>query len=99
MADVIKCKDCKYLKRWRTLEQAEKFGQVYECELDVITCPSPDDYCSKAKVKETSTTITQIRCPYCHAYWKNVSIPKDIWDHGKFICSKCGEYLTRQEEE
>lgn len=99
MSDVIKCKDCIYLEAWRSSEIAEKYGQLYSCSLGVITDPSSDDYCSKAKAKETSTIITQISCPNCNSYWINISVPKDIWDHGKFICPKCGEYLTRQEEE
>lgn len=100
MADIIRCKDCKHCEAWRSNpEVIEKYGQIYECSLLVITNPSPDDYCSKAERKETSTMITRIWCPYCHTYWKNISIPKDIWDHGDFICSNCGEYLTRQEEE
>jgi hypothetical protein len=52
MSDIIKCKDCKYFECWRTPEQAEKFGQIYECEKYVITNPSPDDYCSKAEKME-----------------------------------------------
>ena len=54
MPDIIKCKDCKYLQRWRTPEQAERFGQVYECEKLILSCPEPDDYCSKAERKEVS---------------------------------------------
>ena len=99
MGGIIKCKDCKYLEKWRTPERSEQFGHLYVCTKLVISGPSPDDYCSKAEKKETSDLITQLRCPYCNTYWKNVSIPKDIWDHGEFICSNCGEYLTRQEEE
>ena len=99
MSDIIKCKDCKYLNAWRTSEGAEKYGQIYECSKLVITNPSPDDYCSKAEAKETSTMITRIMCPDCLAYWKNISVPKDIWYNGTFRCPKCGEYLTRQEEE
>ena len=53
MSDIIKCKDCKYCERWRNPEQAEKFGQIYECHLLVITNPSPDDYCSKAEKAES----------------------------------------------
>ena len=50
MKDSIKCKDCKYLQRWQTPEQAEQ----YDCSLEVLLCPSPDDYCSKAERKEVS---------------------------------------------
>ena len=52
MADIIRCKDCKYLERWRYSEDAKKNGQLYYCSLLVITNPSPDDYCSKAERKE-----------------------------------------------
>lgn len=53
MPDIIKCKDCKHLQTWRSNpEVIEKYGQIYECGLLVITNPSPDDYCSKAERKE-----------------------------------------------
>lgn len=52
MVTPVKCKDCKYFNAWRTSEGAEKYGQIYECSKLVISCPSPDDYCSKAKRKE-----------------------------------------------
>lgn len=52
MSDIVKCKDCKYFEQWRSLESEEKYGQLYSCSLLVITDPSPDDYCSKAKKKE-----------------------------------------------
>ena len=52
MKDCIKCKDCKYFQIWRTPEQAEKYGQVYECSKLVLSNPSPDDYCSRAIKKE-----------------------------------------------
>lgn len=54
MKDCIKCKDCKFFNAWRTSEGAEKHGQIYECSKLVISCPSPDDYCSKAERKEVS---------------------------------------------
>lgn len=52
MKDCIKCKDCKFFNAWRTLEGAEKHGQIYECSKLVLSSPSPDDYCSKAIKKE-----------------------------------------------
>lgn len=53
MKDCIKCKDCKYFQRWRhDPEVIKKYGQLYECSKLVISCPSPDDYCSKAIKKE-----------------------------------------------
>lgn len=52
MKDFVKCRDCKYFNAWRTSEGAEKHGQIYECSKLVISCPSPDDYCSKAEKKE-----------------------------------------------
>lgn len=54
MADIIRCKDCKSFQKWRTPEQAEKFGQEYDCEKEILTCPGPDDYCSKAERKEVN---------------------------------------------
>lgn len=53
MPDIIKCKECKYFNAWRTLEGAEKHGQIYECSKLVITNPSPDDHCSKAESEES----------------------------------------------
>lgn len=82
MPDIIKCKDCKYLQRWRTPEQAEKFGQIYECEKLILSCPEPDDYCSKAKIKEEKS-----------GKWIPVSerLPKKS---GKYWCTFGGTNLT-----
>ena len=52
MDDIIKCKDCKYLERWRTPERSEQFSYLYVCGKYVISSPSSDDYCSKAERKE-----------------------------------------------
>lgn len=53
MADILKCKDCKYLQKLRFPEQViKKYGQIYECGLDAMPDPTPDDYCSRAKRKE-----------------------------------------------
>ena len=52
MKDFVTGRDCKYFNAWRTSEGAEKHGQIYECSKLVISCPSPDDYCSKAIKKE-----------------------------------------------
>lgn len=57
MPDIIKCKDCKYFNAWRTSEGAEKYGQIYECSKLVISCPSPDDYCSKGERKELEEEV------------------------------------------
>ena len=52
--DIIKCKDCKHFEAWRhNPEVIEKYGQLYNCSLLILTCPSPNDYCSKAERKET----------------------------------------------
>ena len=67
MADIIKCKDCKYFNAWRTLEGAEKHGQIYECSKLVISCPSPDDYCSKAeKIERRLNNCWCNTCEYKH---------------------------------
>lgn len=51
--DIIKCKDCKHFEAWRhNPEVIEKYGQLYNCSLLILTCPSPNDYCSKAERKE-----------------------------------------------
>lgn len=69
MKDCIKCKDCKHFKMWRTSEQAEQFGQEYECSLEVLLCPSPDDYCSKAEKKEERLICNSCRKRYgCRHY-------------------------------
>lgn len=69
MKDFVTCRDCKYLKKWRTPEQAEQFGQIYECEIDVLTIPSPDDYCSKAIKKKERLICNSCRKKYgCRHY-------------------------------
>lgn len=47
--EIIRCKDCKYVTRWRSKESARKFGQIYECRRGVFTVPKPDDFCSYAE--------------------------------------------------
>lgn len=79
MADIIRCKDCKHFEKWRTSESAKRFGQVYECELCVITSPSPDDYCSKAKRKEENIPLQEMRDK------ENLEIKKEIEDLSKRI--------------
>ena len=49
--EITRCKDCKYLQKWRSEESAKKFGQIYECARNVFDCPKPDDYCSWAERK------------------------------------------------
>jgi len=79
MSDIIKCKDCKYFECWRTPEQAEKFGQIYECEKYVITNPSPDDYCSKAEKVERHSNNNHC-CNTCE------------FKHLESECLGCAEY-------
>jgi hypothetical protein len=50
--EIIRCKDCKHLKKWRSEESAKKFGQIYECARNVFDCPKPEDFCSRAERKE-----------------------------------------------
>lgn len=47
--EIIRCKDCKYLRKWRSEESAKKFGQIYECARNVLDCPKPEDFCSMAE--------------------------------------------------
>ena len=47
--EIIHCKECKFLQKWRSEESAKKFGQIYECLRDVLISPLPDDFCSKGK--------------------------------------------------
>ena len=49
---VVRCKDCKHVRKWRSEESAKKFGQVYECALGVLACPDPNDFCSYGERKE-----------------------------------------------
>lgn len=44
--EIIRCKDCKYLLKWRSEESARKFGQLYECAKGVLMVPVPEDFCS-----------------------------------------------------
>lgn len=50
--EVIHCKDCKHLQKWRSEESAKKFGQIYECARNVFDCPKPEDFCSHAERKQ-----------------------------------------------
>ena len=47
--EIIRCKDCKYIQKWRSEESAKKFGQIYECARNVLNCPKPEDFCSHAE--------------------------------------------------
>lgn len=47
--EIIRCENCKHIQKWRSEESAKKFGQIYECARDVLACPKPDDFCSKAE--------------------------------------------------
>lgn len=49
---VVRCKDCKHVRKWRSEESAKKFGQVYECVKSIIPCPDPDDFCSLGKCRK-----------------------------------------------
>ena len=47
--EIITCKDCKHLQKWRSEESAKKFGQIYACARNVFNCPKPEDFCSFAE--------------------------------------------------
>ena len=47
--EIIRCKDCKHIQKWRSEESAKKFGQIYECARNVLNCPKPEDFCSRAE--------------------------------------------------
>jgi hypothetical protein len=47
--EVVRCKDCKHIQKWRSEESAKKFGQIYECAGGVLNCPKPEDFCSHAE--------------------------------------------------
>ena len=47
--EIIRCKDCKHFRKWRSEESAKKFGQIYGCARNVFDCPKPEDFCSKAE--------------------------------------------------
>ena len=50
--EVIRCKECKHLHKWRSEESAKKFGQIYTCAKDVLNCPKPEDFCSRPERKQ-----------------------------------------------
>lgn len=50
--EIVRCKDCKHIQKWRSEESAKKFGQIYECARNVLNCPKSDDFCSYAERKE-----------------------------------------------
>jgi len=52
VVSVVRCRDCKYVRKFRSEESAKKFGQVYECAKYIISCPNPDDFCSYGERKE-----------------------------------------------
>lgn len=102
MSGILKCKDCKYLLEMRSPESAKKYGQIYECNLGVMSNVTPDDYCSKAKpwpIIERTISDTKVRCPYCNTVWENINIPDEIWNSSSFMCPFCGKYLVRVSEE
>lgn len=47
--EIIRCKDCKHLQKWRSEESAKEFGQIYACARNVFDCPKPEDFCSFAE--------------------------------------------------
>ena len=47
--EIIRCKDCKHVRKCRSEESANKFGQIYECASGVLVCPEPEDFCSHAE--------------------------------------------------
>ncbi len=49
---VVRCRDCKHVRKWRSEESAKKFGQIYECARGVLACPDPNDFCSYGERKE-----------------------------------------------
>lgn len=49
---IVRCKDCKHLQKWRSEESAKKFGQIYECARNVLNCPKSEDFCSCAERRE-----------------------------------------------
>ena len=51
--EIIRCKDCRYVRRWRDDESAKKFGQIYECVKEVFLNPKEDNFCSKAERRGT----------------------------------------------
>lgn len=56
--DIMRCKDCKYLEKWRTLERDGQISHLYLCRKYVISNPSLDDYCSKAEKREEVSNET-----------------------------------------
>lgn len=105
MTDYIKCKDCKYFEKWRHSDDViRKYGQIYSCELLVITDPSPGDYCSKAKEKEKPKTSHWIRvdknmyscsnCGHCFSIK-----PEDNTIKEYKICPNCGVRMESEEKE
>lgn len=52
VAEVVRCKDCKYFAKWRSEDSAKRFGKVYECRRNILIVPKVDDYCSKGERKD-----------------------------------------------
>lgn len=51
-SEIVRCKDCKHIQKWRSEESAKKFGQIYECARNVLNCPKSEDFCSCAERRE-----------------------------------------------
>lgn len=47
--EIIRCKDCKHLQKWRSEESAKRSGQIYTCARNVFSFPKPEDFCSFAE--------------------------------------------------
>lgn len=69
---MIHCKDCAYLTSWgRPPEVVAKYGQAYECRIGVLSCPNPNDFCSKAEAIQKCNKCGKIFdvfpnfCPNC----------------------------------
>ena len=50
--EIVRCGDCKHVRRWRSEEAAQKSGQVYDCAQGVFLAPRADDFCSKGERKK-----------------------------------------------
>lgn len=57
--EIIRCEDCKHVRKWGSEESAKKFGQVYECARGVFRCPEPGDFVAMQKEEPMDDLISR----------------------------------------
>lgn len=93
--EIIRCKDCEHLQKWRSEESAKKFGQMYECARHVLNCPKPEDFCSRAERK----AITKYHDPFGNPIYVYVRVGDKTVAIKADDLQKALDYVTEHGEE